>query len=72
MTGKIFISYSKKDKSLAWKLEDDLLNAGHKVWINNSLQEGEDRKRIIEKNLEEANEIIVLSSSNAIASNQCQ
>jgi len=67
LTGKIFISYSKKVKDFAWKLADDLLNASHKVWINRSLQVGDHQKES-----EEANEIIVLPSSNAIASNQYQ
>lgn len=72
MTSQIFISYSKKDKDFAWKLADDLLIAGHKVWIDRSLQVGEDWKQTIEKKLEEADEVIVILSSNATASKWVQ
>ena len=72
MTSQIFISYSKKDKDFAWKLADDLVNAGHKVWIDRSLQVGEDWKQSIEKKLEEADEVIVVLSSNATASKWVQ
>ena len=57
MTRQIFISYSKKDKEFAWKLADDLVSTGHKLWIDRSLQVGEDWEKTIEKNLAEAKEI---------------
>ncbi|MGD8404433.1 MAG: TIR domain-containing protein, partial [Anaerolineales bacterium] len=72
MTSQIFISYSKKDKDFAWKLADDLVNAGHKVWIDRSLQVGEDWEQTIEKKLEGADEVIVILSSNSIASKWVQ
>jgi GAF domain-containing protein len=72
MTSQIFISYSKKDKDFAWKLADDLADAGHKVWIDRSLQVGEDWKESIIKNLEEADEVIVILSSSAISSKWVQ
>lgn len=72
MTSQIFISYSKKDKDFAWKLADDLVNAGHKVWIDRSLQVGEDWEQAIEKKLEGADEVIVILSSNSIASKWVQ
>ena len=72
MTKEIFISYSKKDKDFAWKLADDLVSTGHKVWIDRSLQVGEDWKQTIEKKLEEADEVIVVLSANATASKWVQ
>jgi hypothetical protein len=69
---KIFISYSKKDSDFAIKLADNLINAGHKVWIDRSLQVGEEFKQTIMTKLEEADEIIVVLSSNAIASKWVQ
>jgi len=72
MASQIFISYSKKDKDFAWKLADDLVSAGHKVWIDRSLQVGEDWKQTIEKKLEEADEVIVVLSKNAVASHWVQ
>ena len=49
MARHIFISYSKKDSEFALKLADDLVNTGHKVWIDRSLQVGEDWEETIEK-----------------------
>ena len=72
MTSKIFISYSKKDRNFAWKLADDLVNAGHKIWIDRSLQVGENWELTIEKQLSEANEVIVVLSANSIASKWVQ
>ena len=72
MTDQIFISYSKKDRDFAWKLADDLGDAGHKVWIDRSLQVGEDWEQTIEKQLAEADEVIVVLSKNAIASKWVQ
>ena len=72
MANQIFISYSKKDRDFAWKLADDLANAGHNVWIDRSLQVGEDWEQTIEKQLAEADEVIVVLSSNAIASKWVQ
>ena len=66
MASQIFISYSKKDKDFAWKLADDLVNAGHKIWIDRSLQVGEEWEQTIEKKLTEADEVIVVLSKNAI------
>jgi hypothetical protein len=72
MANQIFISYSKKDKDFAWKLADDLANAGHNVWIDRSLQVGEDWEQTIEEQLAKADEVIVILSANAIASRWVQ
>lgn len=69
---QIFISYSKKDREFAWKLADDLANAGHKIWIDRSLIPGEDWEQTIEKKLAASDEVIVILSSNAIASKWVQ
>ena len=54
MTEQIFISYSKKDSDFAHKLADDLEAAGFEVWIDRSLQVGEDWEHMIGKRLEDA------------------
>jgi len=72
MASQIFISYSKKDKDFAWKLADDLVSAGHKVWIDRSLVVGEDWEQTIESKLAAANEVIVILSSNSISSKWVQ
>jgi hypothetical protein len=72
MAGHIFISYSKKDREFAWKLADDLAKAGHDVWIDRSLQVGEEWEQTIEKQLAEADEVIVVLSRIAITSKWVQ
>jgi len=68
----LFISYSKKDSNFAFKLADDLISAGYKVWINRSLQVGEDWSKTNEANLAKASGVIVILSSNSITSNWVQ
>ena len=72
MAEHIFISYSKKDSNFALKLADNLVLAGHKVWIDRSLKVGEDWADTIEDNLAKASGVIVVLSSNSIASNWVQ
>lgn len=72
MTNHIFISYSKKDSDFALKLADDLSAAGFKTWIDRSLSVGEDWRKTIEKNLQEASDVIVVLSPNAIESRWVQ
>jgi hypothetical protein len=72
MANLIFISYSKKDRDFAWKLADDLEEAGHKVWIDRSLIVGDEWEQTIEQKLAESDEVIVILSSNSIASKWVQ
>ena len=72
MRNHIFISYSKKDSDFALKLADHLSATGHKIWIDRSLQVGEDWAQTIESKLEEAKEVIVLLSANSLASKWVQ
>lgn len=72
MAEHIFISYSKKDSTFALKLADDLASAGHKVWIDRSLQVGEDWADTIEENLAKSLGVIVVLSSNSIVSDWVQ
>ena len=68
MTRSVFISYSKKDKAFAHRLADELESAGFKVWIDRSIGGGEDWRDSILKNLENAGEVIIVISPNAMAS----
>jgi len=68
MTEQIFISYSKKDSAFSHKLADELEASGFKVWIDRSIGGGEEWRRAIEKNLEAAEEVIVVLSPNSLAS----
>ena len=72
MTDQIFISYSKKDSDFAHKLADDLITAGFKIWIDRSLQVGEDWEDTIESQIRGANDVIVILSPNAVSSKWVQ
>ena len=72
MARHVFISYSKKDSDFAHRLADDLIANGHDIWIDRTLKVGDKWEKIIEENLLEANEIIVVLSSNSIASKWVQ
>ena len=72
MSGQIFISYSKSDKEFANRLADDLIAAGHKVWIDRSLQVGEHWEEVIERGLEESEEVVVIFSPNSVKSKWVQ
>ena len=72
MSNHIFISYSKKDSKFAHKFADDLSAAGHMVWIDRSLQVGDDWEKTIERELENAQEVIVILSKKTIASKWVQ
>lgn len=68
MARHIFISYSKKDSEFAHKLADDLIASGHKVWIDRSLQVGEDWEGMIEQQIQDAQEVIVVLSEKSLIS----
>ena len=72
MKNRIFISYSKKDSEFAHKFADDLIAAGHKIWVDRSLQVGDEWEKTIEAALENAQEVIVILSKNAINSKWVQ
>ena len=65
----IFISYSKKDHAQAYRLADDLTAAGFDVWIDRSLEVGDDWEEMIEHHLQQAQDVIVILSKNSLASN---
>jgi hypothetical protein len=70
--GKIFISYSKKDRGLAHILADDLEAAGFKIWIDRSLGGGDLWRETIENNLRKAEEVVIVVSPNSMASKWVQ
>jgi YVTN family beta-propeller protein len=68
MSKHIFVSYSKKDSDFAWKLADDLEKRGFKTWIDRAISGGEEWRQSIERALQEAGEVIVVLSPNAVSS----
>lgn len=68
MPSSVFVSYSKKDSEFAYKLVDDLIDAGFSVWIDRSIGGGDDWRATIEKNLKAAKKVIIVVSPNSMAS----
>ena len=69
MAKKIFLSYSRKDKSFAEKLANDLKKAGYVVWWDISAIEGGDRwAQEIESGITQSEVLALIVSPNAIAS----
>src|SRR6266508_4393337 len=68
MADLIFVSYSKKDGDLARRVASDLVNSSFRVWIDLSLQIGDEWEDTIEQKIEEADTMIVLLSRNALNS----
>jgi hypothetical protein len=64
----IFISYSRRDQVFAEKLADDLIASGFKVWIDRTLQAGDQWERSIEQNLENAQDVVLILSHNSLKS----
>jgi formylglycine-generating enzyme required for sulfatase activity len=68
MANLIFVSYSKKDKTFAHKLADDLEAAGYDIWIDREIEGGVEWRKTIEEKLRAAREVIVIISPNSIVS----
>ena len=64
----IFISYSKKDRTFAYRIADDLTVAGFDVWIDRSLGVGDKWEEMIEHQLDQAKDVIVILSDNSLKS----
>ncbi len=68
MAGHIFISYSKLDTEFAFRLADDLLEAGYRVWIDRQIEGGERWRTSISDALRNATEMIVVLSPRSMNS----
>ena len=64
----VFISYSRKDRSIAKALADDLAAAGVTVWWDRDIYPGDDFHNAIVKALDEAQAVIVVWSEHSVAS----
>jgi hypothetical protein len=49
--GSIFISYASEDRKAAFRIADELANAGLEIWIDRRLKPGDDFRDIIEGNI---------------------
>src|SRR4051812_1590266 len=64
----IFISYAAKDREFTQILANSLEEIGWIIWWDRSIKFGEPFDRIIERNIKQANAVIVVWSSYSIES----
>jgi hypothetical protein len=64
----VFISYSRKDRTAAKALADDLASAGVPVWWDREIYPGDDFHNAIVTALDQAQVVIVIWSEDAAAS----
>lgn len=66
---KIFLSYARKDKKKAEALIKCLEKFGNEIWYDRKLKAGQDLVEIIDKEIKEADKVIVLFSQASMKSN---
>ena len=70
---EIFISYSRKDAGFARRLNAELQTCGKTTWFDQeSIAEGEDFQREIDKGIANADNFIFILSPDAVASDFCE
>ena len=62
--GSIFISYASEDRRAAFRLADDLANAGLEVWIDRRLKPGDNFREVIEGNIRLCSAFVGIISAN--------
>ena len=65
---KIFISYARKDKTLAEALIACLKQAKHEIWYDRNLKPGQSLSSVIDSEIEKAERVVVLFSEAALKS----
>lgn len=65
MSGRIFLSYSHKDKEYVHNLANWLQRAGFNAWFDDRIDYGEEWPRVIEKMVDDCSACIVLMSQSA-------
>ena len=68
---KIFISYSREDKTFVESLHSDLGELGHDVWMDQRLVGGQEWWDEILRNIRECDLFVLALSPNSIASEAC-
>jgi hypothetical protein len=68
----IFISYSRKDREYVLKLTDELENAGLPTWIDDRIDYGKQWPRVIQKQLDESDAVIVIMTHHSYQSDWVQ
>jgi actin-related protein len=70
--GHIFISYSHKDSSYVHKLVDALEEEGFEVWIDDRIHYGSEWPKVVTRNLDASDGVIVVLSNNSFESDMVQ
>ncbi len=70
--GHIFISYSHKDSSYVHRLAEALKQEGFEVWIDDNIQYGSEWPRVVTRNLDASDGVIVVLSNNSLESDMVQ
>jgi len=70
---EVFLAYAEDNRSTAEQIRNSLRRAGFTVWTNRTdIQVGAEFQQVIDRGIEEANNVVYLLSSAAIASPYCQ
>jgi formylglycine-generating enzyme required for sulfatase activity len=70
--GHIFISYSHKDSSYVHKLAEALEKEGFEIWIDDRIHYGSEWPKVVTRNLDVSNGVIVVLSNNSNESDMVQ
>ncbi|MGB8981249.1 MAG: toll/interleukin-1 receptor domain-containing protein, partial [Anaerolineales bacterium] len=70
--GHIFISYSHKDSSYVRKLAATLEEEGFEIWIDDRIHYGSEWPRVVTRNLDASDGVIVVLSNNSYESDMVQ
>jgi formylglycine-generating enzyme required for sulfatase activity len=70
--GHIFISYSHKDKDYVHRLQDALQTEGFEVWIDDRIHYGSEWPKVVTRNLDISDGVIVVLSNNSYESDMVQ
>lgn len=66
---QVFISYQKRDRALVERVRDGLIAAGLTVWWDDDVTPRENWDRILEREIQDADYVLVLWTENSIDSN---
>lgn len=70
---QVFLSYSEKERAVMEKVARSLMRAGFTVWTNKTdIKTGQDFQTMIDRGIEEADNVVFLMSPAALTSQYCQ
>lgn len=72
ISGRVFISYSRKDSAYVYELAKQLIDVGVEIWIDRDIAPGRHWDRNIEEALNDCESMIVVLSPDSVASENVQ